>query len=265
MAAARIFQAKGWEVTGWTRSARESDAGFPLRAVDLTDRRSVESASFPADVVVHCASSGGGEAQDYRAIYRDGATNLAAAFPGARLLYTSSTSVYAQQSGEWVTEESAAEPNGEKGKILREAEDVVLAQGGIVLRLAGIYGPGRSFLLRLVRERKPVALTNDRWVNQVHRDDIAAAIFRIATAAKIPAAPIMNVVDNAPALRSEILQWLAARLQTSLQIVAEKDASPRRRGDSNKRVNNARLRALGWAPRFPDFRTAFEQSILLAE
>ena len=80
-------------------------------------------------------------------IYLDGARNLLETFPGSKLLFTSSTSVYAQRDGSWVTEESDAKPMRETSRVLLETERLVLADAGIVARLAGIYGPGRSALL----------------------------------------------------------------------------------------------------------------------
>src|SRR5205085_6200425 len=114
---------------------------FDLRAVDLRELEQVRQNSFPSDLVVHCASSRGGDADQYRRIYRDGVVNLLQSFPGARIVFTSSTSVYGQRDGSWVDENSPAEPGTAKGEILREAEEIVLAHDGIVLRLGGIYGP----------------------------------------------------------------------------------------------------------------------------
>ena len=67
-------------------------------------------------------------------------------FPAAKILFTSSTSVYAQCDGSRVTEESETKPLRETSRILLETENFVLDKGGIVARLAGIHGPGRSAL-----------------------------------------------------------------------------------------------------------------------
>src|SRR5438874_12697643 len=150
-AAARLFAEGGWEVIGWTRSGKlakpPGESAISLSAVDITDLETVRRKSFPADVVVHCASSG---ADSYLHVYRDGVANLAACFPNARIIFTSSTSVYPQRDGSSVTEESTAEPDSENAQVLRQAEKIVLANDGIGLRVAGIYGPGRSFLLHSV-------------------------------------------------------------------------------------------------------------------
>ena len=92
---------------------------------------------FPAyagvfDAIIHCASSGGGNADAYRQIYLKGARHLLDRFGGSRMLFTSSTSVYAQRDGSWVTEESETKPARETGRILLETEELVLGHGGII-------------------------------------------------------------------------------------------------------------------------------------
>ncbi len=268
VAAAKIFRQRGWEITAWTRSGELADTelagAITRRAVDLGDADDVRRNSFVCDVVVHCASSSGGDADDYHRIYRDGVANLTAAFRQARVIFTSSTSVYGQRDGSWVDENSLAEPASEKGRILRQAEEVALAAGGIVLRLAGIYGPGRSFLLQTLREgRASVSAAPDRYVNQVHRDDVASAIFSLAQRKNIVAPRIFNVVDDAPVLRSEILHWLSAELE--IPLAHAMPAGERKRGDSNKRVSNARLRDLGWSPQYFNYKEGFLRSIFPAE
>lgn len=259
-AAAKLFAQEGWEVTGWTRtdsSAGRGKGAIALRVVDIRDLESVRRHAFAAEVVVHCASSGG---DSYRRVYRDGTANLAVCFPAARLIFTGSTSVYSQTDGSSVTEESATEPDSENAKILLEAEKIVLDNDGVVLRVAGIYGPGRSFLLRTVINRD--AISGDRFVNQVHRDDIASAILFLTRSRAVNPPRIFNVVDDTPAPRAEILQWLSSRLGLPLSNSPSSAHTKGRR--SNKRVSNAKLRALGWAPTYPSYREGFERSVLPA-
>src|SRR2546423_1362893 len=257
--AAKLFADSGWGVTGWVR--RNQSAGpagegdISLKAVDITDLDAVRSNAFGANVVVHCASSG---SDSYHHIYRDGVANLSTSFPAARIMFTSSTSVYPQRDRSLVTEESAAAPDSDNARILREAEEVVLDHDGIVLRVAGIYGPGRSFLLRSTINGTAVA--TDRFVNQVHRDDVASAIFFIGRCQTINPPRIFNVVDDTPAPRAEILPWLSQRL--NLPLPTSPAPAGQEKGRSNKRVSNAKLRALGWSPAYPSYREGFDQSVL---
>jgi nucleoside-diphosphate-sugar epimerase len=263
-ATALLFHESGWDVEGWTRSldSAEQLSGLPLiaRAIDIRDRDEVLSAAGKFDRIIHCASSGG-DANEYRRVYFGGAQNLLDVFAGTPLLFTSSTSVYAQRDGSWVTESDPAEPVHESGRILRETEQLVLEHGGVVARLAGIYGPGRSFLLQQMLAGKAVIdPERDRFVNEVHRDDIAAALFLLARSG---GAEIYNVVDDQPILLSESYKWLASELKLAAPPTGTVVKS-RKRGDSDKRVSNKKLRALGWTPRYATFQEAMRKSILPA-
>ena len=264
-AAADLLHTAGWAVEGWTRSAESaanlSAKPYPVRVVDVSQADQVAECAGMFDALVLCASSSGGDAQMYRKVYRDGARNLLETFRGSKLLFTSSTSVYAQHHGSWVTEESETEPMRETSRILLETERLVLAAGGIVSRLAGIYGPGRSALLkRFLNGSAMIDPENDRFVNQVHRDDIAAALFLLLSQ-QAQGAQIYDVVDDQPILQSECYRWLAQRLNRPLPPVG-RSTQERKRGDSNKRVSNAKLRALGWTPRYPKFADGMEESVL---
>lgn len=267
-AVADLFHAAGWTVEGWTRSAestaRLTAKPYPVRAVDISEPDQVAECGPAAagfDAVVHCASSSGGDAEMYRRVYLDGARNLLETFRRSKLLFTSSTSVYAQRDDSWVTEESETKPMRETGRLLLETERVVLASGGIVARLAGIYGPGRSALLsKFLAGTAIIDPENDRFVNQVHRDDIAAALFLLLSREE-ESAQIYNVVDDQPILQSECYRWLAQRLNRPVPLIG-RSTQERKRGDSNKRVRNAKLRRSGWTPQYPTFAEAMEKSIL---
>jgi nucleoside-diphosphate-sugar epimerase len=264
-AAADHFHGRGWNVEGWTASVQSAGQlavkPYPARAVDITNTAEVSALGGEFDVIVHCASSGGGDAEQYRRIYLEGVRTLLGAFPRARLIFTSSTSVYAQQDGVFVDEMSPANPVHEKGRVLREAEELVLARDGIVARLAGIYGPGRSFLLRTLLAGEAVLdRGDDRVINQAHRDDIVSALFLLAEGGADLGGQIYNVVDDQPILRSDAYQWLSAHLQKPLLV--GKVVAGRKRGDSNKRVSNKKLRALGWEPQFPSLAGGMTKSVL---
>src|SRR5882724_8701892 len=147
-----LFHARGWEVEGWTHSAesaaRLAKKLYRVRAADISARKQIATNRSCFDAVVQCASTRGGNADEYRRIYHDGARNLLELLEPPTFLFTSSTSVYAQTDGSWVAEESEAAPKRDTAIVLRQTENLVLERGGIILRLAGIYGPGRSFLLR---------------------------------------------------------------------------------------------------------------------
>ena len=269
-ATADLFQAAGWEVEGWTRSPASAvqlaAKPYAVHAIDIANRSAVQEAASPFDVVIHCASSGGGGTEGYQRVYLEGANNLLAGLQPRRFIYTSSTSVYAQTKGEWVDEESATEPVHETGKILRKAEEVVRQSGGLVARLAGIYGPGRSALLRKFLSCE-ARIDNDgqRYLNQVHRDDVAAALLHLVTSSgeHSSAASVLNVTDDQPITQREAYAWLARKLDRALPEVVARP-SERKRGASNKRVSNRKMRRLGWEPKFPTFPIGMEASVLPA-
>ena len=269
-ATADLFQAAGWEVEGWTHSPESAvqlgAKPYAVHAIDIANRSAVQEAASPFDVVIHCASSGGGGTEGYQRVYLEGANNLLAGLQPRRFIYTSSTSVYAQTKGEWVDEESATEPVHDTGKILRKAEEVVRQNGGLVARLAGIYGPGRSALLRKFLSGE-ARINNDgqRYLNHVHRDDVAAALLHLVASSseRSSASSVVNVTDDQPITQREAYAWLARKLDRPLPAVVA-GSSERKRGSSNKRVSNQRLRALGWEPKFPTLSIGMERSVLPA-
>jgi nucleoside-diphosphate-sugar epimerase len=223
-------------------------------AADLAKAEAVKGLGSGFDVVVHCASSGRGGVDAYREVYFEGMRNLLT-FAPARFLFTSSTSVYAQTDGMVVSEESKAEPTRETGQILRGTEQLVLARNGIVARLAGIYGPGRSVMLKkFFYGEATIEGDGTRWINQVHRDDIAAALFHLIRTGE---PGIFNVADDRPIQQRALYQWLATRYERPLPPSGPADPD-RKRGLTNKRVSNAKLRSTGWQPRFPSFFKAVE-------
>ncbi len=260
---ARLFHSAGWEVIGGTHSAESADAlagePFQVTACDISSRDSVAALGQKLgklDAVIHCASSGRGGAESYQRVYLEGCRNLAAILRPKALLFTSSTSVYAQVGGETVTEESAAEPDRETGRILRQTEDLVLSYGGIVARLAGIYGPGRSVLLKKFFSGEAVIEGDgSRWINQVHRDDIASALFTLLQSG---VRGVFNVSDNTPVSQRALYEWLAARFERPVPPTGPIDTN-RKRGWTHKRVSNAKLRALGWEPKYPSFFDAVDR------
>jgi len=153
-----------------------------------------------------------------------------------------------------VSEESPAEPERETGRILRAAEERVLAAGGVVARLAGLYGPERWALRQRFLDGHAVLEDGGgRWLNQIHRADAAAALGLLLD----PATPvgIYNVADGSPATQREIYAAFAAHFGRELPPYGPADLS-RKRGWTHKRVSNAKLCALGWRPIYPSFREA---------
>jgi len=261
--AARLFAGEGWEVIGVTHSAESAArlTGEPFRAVacDIADGAALSAAKelHGADAVISAVSSGRGGEEAYRAVYLRGIWNAIEHLDAGRVLFVSSTSVYGQTGGEWVTEESPAEPVSPTSRILREAEDAALEHGGTVARLAGIYGPGRSVLLRKFLDGTAIIEEGGaRHINQIHADDAAGALFHIV-ARDLPAG-IYNVADDQPLTQLACYEFLSTRLGLPLPPPGPVDTN-RKRGVTNKRVSNAKLRSLGWSLIYPSFQAALER------
>lgn len=172
--------------------------------------------------------------------------------PPARVVWVSSSGVYAQTDGSWVDETSPCTHEQGSGKVLHEAEVMLLNSGlnGIVARLAGIYGPGRDFLQRQVLAGKG---GDESFTNRIHVDDAARFLAHLLSEPQQGpwAERLYNVCDNEPAPAHAVRQWLAERLG-----VAELAPSPSGRG-GNKRVANTRLKATGFRLRYPTYREGY--------
>jgi nucleoside-diphosphate-sugar epimerase/8-oxo-dGTP pyrophosphatase MutT (NUDIX family) len=260
---ARGLHQHGWDVTGCTHSQESAERlasePFPIRACDISDAHQVEANLTDlvgTDALIHCASSGKGGADAYRNVYLNGAKHLNAFLVPKLLAYTGSTSVFTQTNGETVTEDSPATPTSETGQLLLETEKHILAFGGLVLRLGGIYGPARSVLLRKFLDGTAVVEGDgNRWINQIHRDDAAAAMVH---AVHHGLRGLFNVVDDHPVTQRELYAHLADHFSKPLPPDGPVNLN-RKRGWTHKRIANAKLKATGWAPRYPSFFQALAE------
>jgi nucleoside-diphosphate-sugar epimerase len=274
IATARLLLASGYEVHGVRRSQAGRDAlavaGIRPLHGDVSDAASIASWPRDWDVVVNAASSAGGGVDAYRAVYLQGTQNLIEHLGRAAVrsfVHVGSTSVYAQVDGSWVDEGSPTEPRSEAARVLVATEqalrDAWERRGfpAIVLRASGIYGPERGHARQeLLHGRARIDGDGSRWLNMVHRDDVAGAI--VAAAAGGRPGRTYNVTDNEPVRQRDLLAWLATRLGCPMPGPRE-DANPRpsTRAPTNKRVSNRRLRDdLGWTPRFPSYREGYAEA-----
>jgi nucleoside-diphosphate-sugar epimerase len=132
-----------------------------------------------------------------------------------RVIYASSTGVYAQNTGEWVDEASVCEPVREGGKACLSAERLLFAHArgsdALVLRLAGLYGPGRVPRSADVTAGRPIAGSPDAYVNLIHADDAARAVVVAAAAGPVKERTYI-VSDGHPPTRGEYARRLATQL-----------------------------------------------------
>lgn len=254
------------EVWGLARSAPALPEGAQWIAGDLTKP---ESLHLPAvDHVVFAASAGESTDERYRAVYVAGLDNLIRALPSRpkRLCFVSSTAVYHQSNGEWVDETSPTHPTHYSGVRTLEAEGVARNAGcsAVILRCAGIYGPGRTRLIDSVRNGS-VRIANDsrfnsRYTNRIHRDDVAGALLHLMFH---PAPDAVYVgVDEYPAPESEVYAFLAEQLGVTSSATTDTEppsqpSAPKQRSAGSKRCDGSKLRASGYRFRFPTFREGY--------
>lgn len=256
--------AAGDEVFGLRRRPEALPAAIRPLAADLADPATL--ADLPeADAVVYAAAADRSTDEAYRRAYVEGLSNVLAApalrrHPPQRIAFVSSTAVYAQSEGEWIDEGSPAEAAHFRGTRLREGEALLRADSPAatfttVLRLSGIYGPGRTRLIDLVRAgRATYPPGPPRYANRIHRDDAAAALAHLL---RLPApAPLYLGTDDAPVDLAEVLTFLAVELGAPLPRLAESPgADDRERG--SKRCSNALLKASGFRFRYPTYREGY--------
>lgn len=256
--------AAGDEVFGLRRHPEGlPDAIRPL-AADL-DRPETLLALPEVDSVVYAVAAERSTDEAYRRAYVDGVQNLLASpacerHPPQRFLFVSSTAVYAQDDGAWIDEASPAAATHFRAARLLEGEALVRtgAPRGMlttVLRLAGIYGPGRLRLVDQVRAgRATYPPGPPRYGNRIHRDDAAGALAHLL---RLPAPQALYLgVDDAPEDLRVVLTWLAAELGAPPPRREEAAAagSPER---TSKRCSNALLTAAGYRLRFPTYREGY--------
>lgn len=273
------LQAAGHEVWGLSRNAESLQmAGLPLSrqiCAELHREDWHREASGDWDVVVNLVSSAGNGLEGYKLSYIDGNASLlkwAAQRHVGRFIYTSATSVYSQSDGQLVTEDDVPsdEALSSSGVLLRQAERLVLSAylpdcERLVLRLAGIYGPGRHLYLDTI-QRGESALPGDgsAWLNLIYLKDIVSFLVHCVQLPQLPEHGVFNLVDDEPSRKQSIADWLSLQLGCGPVLFDSNLSGPRaaRRTAGGKlpdrRVCNARLKAaFGWVPGYPSFREGY--------
>ncbi|ADE53289.1 NAD-dependent epimerase/dehydratase [Coraliomargarita akajimensis DSM 45221] len=271
--AQRLLQA-GVRVGALTRNA---DKAAELKALglqevvvaDLDSDAWHDALSGTYGAVVNCVSSAGGGLAGYRRSYVEGQASIlrwAQTQELSAYVYTSSTSVYPQSEGVIVDEAADLSAASESGRLLLEAENLLAAgapQGvhWTVLRLAGIYGPQRHYILNQLRDGLQVFPgSGAHRLNLVHRDDIVEGI--LLGLMRRGAAGIYNLADGTPVTKQALVEWIAEQLHCPVPSFDPSQTPPRqlRRGAQvpDRVIDSQKAQGLlGWTPKFPSYREGY--------
>lgn len=270
---ARAWVERGDTVAALTRSREHADELRVLGVHPILGDVAADAtlASLPAaDIVLYAVGLDRSSGKSHREVYVVGLGNVLERIAGTtrRFLYVSSTSVYGQEDGEWVDETSACRPTSPNGQVCLEAEELVWrffprsehssksrtvpvrsapdVRGANILRLAGIYGPGRlAARIESLRTGEPVPGNPDAWLNLIHVEDAVAAL--LACEERGPIGETYLISDGHPQTRRDYLTELARLIHAPAPTFSP---GPACQEGLNKRCSNRRLREeLGVEPR----------------
>jgi nucleoside-diphosphate-sugar epimerase len=273
--AARQWLERGETVSALTRSPLRADEwremGMSPIVGDVLDPDSLRQLPA-ADLCLYAVGFDRSAPDAKRSVYVEGLRNVLTATASRipRLIYVSSTSVYGQSRGEWVNEESPCEPESEGGRICLEAEqvirefdrraecgpDTIASRRSVILRSAGIYGPGRLIGRReQFRKQEPLPGNPDAWLNLIHVEDLVQIILLLAE--WDGGATTYLACDSRPVRRREFYEALAVRMGTPPPRFSSESES-----SLNKRCDSTRLRReLGLELRFPTIHEGLGASV----
>lgn len=251
------FVAAGHRVVGIRRRADVLPSAFERQSVDLRhDRPDIPAET---DVVVVALTAGERSAEGYRATYLQGLRHVmeavAASRATPRILLVSSTAVYDQSDGSWLDEHSEAAPASPTAAVLRSTEKELATTWAdpVILRLGGIYGPGRERLIDQVRSGESRIPRGSVYTNRIHRDDAARAVVHLALHDAPP--PLVIGVDDEPAQLGDVLAFIARELGLSAPGATRGRGERSQGGD--RRFRNDLLKSTGFAFTYPTFREGY--------
>ena len=256
--------ALGHNVTGILRSREHNDhlarLGIRPLNLDITQKSEFKKLDGQFDWVVIAASSSRGGNEAYKKIFSLGSQHIAQwlkTVDHTSVVYISSTSVYQQTNGEWVSENDTDTPQNITTKLLLEAEQNISEAGPevAILRSSGIYGPGRGHLFRqFMSGNATIECDGSRYMNMVHRDDLAEAI--ILALKLVGCRGIYNITDDEPLTQLEFFKWLSETTGHPMPPFAPRpNPATRKRSTANKRVSNKLFKEVfGFKYNHPTFR-----------
>jgi nucleoside-diphosphate-sugar epimerase len=257
---AKLWLARGERVAALTRGRGEALRGLGIEPIvgDVLDPGLALPAAATVLYAVGLDRSAG---RSFREVYVEGLRNVLDALPRPKhFIYVSSTSVYGQSDGSRVDEQSPTTPSEENGRIVLEAEQHLRSRltEAIILRFAGIYGPGRMIRQAAIEKGEPLVGDFDKVINLIHVDDGANAV--VAAEERGKAGETYLIADGFPVTRREFYTCLAEVLNAPAPRFLS--GEPDSRDRSNRRIRNRKmLDELGVQLLHPDFRSGLRASL----
>ena len=226
------------------------EQGLAPIIADVTDPASLKSlsaANIAVDTLVVAVGYDRNAGLSIHDTYVRGLEHVLAAISPdtGRVVYVSSTGVYGQDDGSLIDEDSPCHPVREGGKACLAAEERLrshpLGQNSVVLRLAGIYGPGRIPRSAQSSSNEPLPVDPETYLNLIHVDDAAAAVLSAARLPHSPTSRLYCVSDGQPLTRGDYFDELARQQGTPPPKYAAPGESMKDRSAGDKRISNAKM------------------------
>lgn len=253
------------EVFGLRRNPNKIPPGVHPLGADLLDPQQVRSiVPDNLDIVIYCLTPSSYDEEGYRNAYVRGLENLIHALGTQslkRLVFISSSSVYAQDDDSWVDETSATEPARFSGQMVLQGEQTARdsSSPATAVRFSGIYGPTRRQFLDAVINGRMDPASPAPFSNRIHEDDAVAAVCHIVNRA-LEGEPLDDCYlasDCEPVRLDQVVAWVREQLPCA---APQPDARKGGRAGS-KRCSNRRLLDTGFRFRYPDFRAGYREMI----
>ena len=266
---AELWKAQGCEVFVVTRSQDRAESyqhhGFQTLIADVTQPETLHRLPS-AETVLYAVGYDRSAAPSISEVYAGGVENVLKGLPEdtEQFIYISTTGVYGSADGDWVDERTPPAPKRDGGVASLAAEQALvshpLGRHSAILRLAGIYGPGRIPYLEKLSNAEPLAVPSSGWLNLIHVDDAATIV--TATDQWLRQADnygpqVYCVSDGNPVARGDYYREVARRIGAAPPLFVEPGASSpaAQRAGVSRRVSNQKLReSLGAGLKYPSYR-----------